>query len=88
MGEVGTLPAAAESFFSSKVKYFTTLPRYQPEKSPAEPPPSRLVAVEPSETMGQLTIAPEDPYGLPPGPVSQPSTTKPRIWNSWVSRER
>jgi hypothetical protein len=39
-------------------------------------------------TMGQFTIIPTEPYSAPPGPVIHPSSTKPKMANSSVSRER
>ena len=39
-------------------------------------------------TMGQLMMMPEEPYREPPGPVIKPFSTKLKIWNSSINRER
>src|SRR5262249_60661485 len=56
IGDKGTLPLGVVSAFSSKTKYLTTCPRYHPVVSAIVPPPSRDFAVDPSGTIGQLTI--------------------------------
>ena len=46
------------------------------------------LAYKKRKTIGQFTTKPVEPYLAPPGPVIQPCSTRPRIWNSSDTLER
>ena len=50
--------------------------------------PSLTSAYKKRKTIGQFTTKPVEPYLAPPGPVIQPCSTRPRIWNSSDTLER